>query len=160
MVKFNKNGAIKAKDYLSNYIVKDGKRRPIIIIIYNKCRFFANDGVWKVWTQKGDIFLWLKSQDQGIMTSDFLLFFGQLNLAFLFSKKRKNVVTKNNLLKTEAIEIFKYRKNNDKYWNRAKLHKQVINKALPIVETLYLGNSLLFLLNNATNHWIYTKDVF
>ena len=54
------------------------------------------------------------------MTSDFLLPFGQLNLAFLSSKKKKNFKKKFGLLETEAVEIFKYEKNNNKYWDAAK----------------------------------------
>ena len=54
--------------------------------------------------------------------------------------------------------MFKYGKNNDGYWNGAKLHKQIVNKALPIAEALYPGYSLLFLFDNATSHSIYAKD--
>ena len=39
---------------------------------------------------------------------------------------------------TEAVEVFEYEKNNDGYWDGAKLHQQVVNKALPIAEALYL----------------------
>ena len=59
----------------------------------------------------------------------------------------------------ESVEIFEYGKNNDGYWDGAKLHQQVVNKALPIAEALYLGYSLLFLFDNATNHSVYIKDI-
>lgn len=49
------------------------------------------------------------------MISNFLLFFGQLNLVFLSFEKKKKVVKKCDFLKTKAIKIFKYRKNNNKY---------------------------------------------
>lgn len=49
------------------------------------------------------------------MTSDFLLSFGQLNLAFLSSEKKKKVVEKYSLLETKAVEIFENKKNNDRY---------------------------------------------
>ena len=57
------------------------------------------------------------------------------------------------------MENFEYGKNNDGYWNGAKLYQQVINKALLIAEALYFGYSLLFLFDNATSHSMYTKDV-
>ena len=57
------------------------------------------------------------------MTSNFLLFFCQLNLAFLFSEKKKEVVEKCGLLEIEVVEIFKYEKKNNGYWDRAKLNK-------------------------------------
>ena len=59
----------------------------------------------------------------------------------------------------KAVEVFKYRKNNDRYWDGAKLHKQVVNKALPIVKALYPWYSLLFLFDNTTIYPVYTKDV-
>lgn len=49
------------------------------------------------------------------MTSEFLFLFGQLNLAFLSLEKRDKVVKKCRLVFTEAVEIFEYRKNNDRY---------------------------------------------
>ncbi len=60
---------------------------------------------------------------------------------------------------TEDVKIFEYGKNNDEYWDRAKLYKEVIEKALPIAKAFYLGYSLCFLLDNITNHSIYAKDV-
>lgn len=59
---------------------------------------------------------------------------------------------------TEAVELFKYGKANKKYWDRPKLHKQVVNKTLPLVEALYLGYSLLFLFDNATSHFVYIEN--
>ncbi len=35
---------------------------------------------------------------------------------------------------------------------------QIINKALPIAESLHPGYELLFMFNNATSHFIYAKD--
>ena len=48
MVEFNEDGAMKAKNYPRNYIVKDEKQWPIIIINYNKYIFFANDNIQEV----------------------------------------------------------------------------------------------------------------
>ena len=91
------------------------------------------------------------------MVSKFILPYGQLNLAFLISEKRKTVY-RTRLLEEEAVEIFEYGKNNDGYENGAKLNQQVVNKALPIAKAFYLGYSLLFLFDNETNHSIYAKD--
>lgn len=62
------------------------------------------------------------------------------------------------LTTTKAVQIFEYGKNDDKYRDRAKLHKQVVRKTLLIVDTLYPGYSLCFLFNNAISHSVYTKD--
>ena len=37
--------------------VGKNNRQPIIVISYDECIFFANDGVRRAWTQKGDTFL-------------------------------------------------------------------------------------------------------
>lgn len=62
------------------------------------------------------------------------------------------------LVSTKAVEIFEYGKNNNGYWDEAKLYHQVMKKVLPIAETLYLGYSLFFLFDNSTNYSFYTKD--
>ena len=59
---------------------------------------------------------------------------------------------------TEAVVLFEHRKANKEYWDGPKLHQQMVNKAIPIAEALYLGYSLLFLFDNATSHSIYTQD--
>lgn len=56
------------------------------------------------------------------------------------------------------VELFKYRKNNERYWDGPKLHKQVVNKALSIAKMLYPGYSFLFLFDNVTNHSIYIDN--
>lgn len=57
-----------------------------------------------------------------------------------------------------VVELFEYGKNNRRYWDRPKLYKQMINKALPIVETFYLGYSYLFLFDNAISHSVYAEN--
>lgn len=54
--------------------------------------------------------------------------------------------------------MFEYGKNNKKYWDRAKLYKQVMNKALFIIKTFYLDHSLLFLFDNATSYFVYANN--
>lgn len=55
------------------------------------------------------------------MTSEFLLPYGRLNLAFLISKERE-AIYEIRLLEEEVVEIFEYRKNNNGYWDGAKLY--------------------------------------
>ena len=62
------------------------------------------------------------------------------------------------LLETEVVKVFEYKKNNDRYWDRARLHKQVVSKALFSANALYPEYSLLFLFDNVTSHSVYTKD--
>ena len=99
----------------------------------------------------------LKGRGQGIIVSKFILPYSRLNLTSLTSEERETIQG-TGLLEEEAVEIFKYGKNNDGYWDRAKLYQQVVNKALPIAEALYPGYSLLFLFNNAISHSVHTKD--
>lgn len=58
----------------------------------------------------------------------------------------------------EAVELFEYRKNNERYWDGAKLHKQVVSKALPITKVLYPDYLLLFLFENATSYSVYANN--
>lgn len=160
IVEFDDDGAMKAKEYPVDCIVGVDECQPIIVITRDECTFSANDGVRKAWSREGDTFLRPKGRGQGIMTSDFWLPFGRFNLASLSSQKRKEVVEKRGLLETEAVEMCEYRKNNDEYWDEAKLYKQVVNKALPIAEALYPRYSPLFLFDNATSHSVYAKDAF
>lgn len=158
MVEFNKDGTMKPKVYLSDCAVESKNQWPVIVKTHDECTFSTNDGVWKTWTWEKNIFLQPKRWGQGIMVSEFLLLFGRLNLSSSSSEKRQKFLEKTGLTHTEAIEIFEYGKNNNEYWDRAKLHQQVVNKALPIAETLYFGYSLLFFFDNATSHSVYAKD--
>lgn len=158
MAEFEEDGTMKPKVYPPGCIIGSEDYRPIIVIIHDECTFSANDGIQRAWTRIGDTFLQLKGRGQGIMTSEFLLAFGRLNLSSLSQSKRQKVIKKTGLLDTKAVEIFEYGKNNDGYWDRAKLYKQVIDKALPIAEALYPGYFLFFLFDNATSHSVYAKD--
>lgn len=60
------------------------------------------------------------------------------------------MIQQTGLTTTKAVKIFQYGKNNDGYWDGAKLHKQVV--------ALYPGYSLCFLFDNATSHSVYAKD--
>lgn len=71
--------------------------------------------------QKRDTFLHSKSCRQGIIVSKFLLLYNWLNLAFLIFEEKK-AIHQTRLLKKEASEKFKYEKNNNRYWNGAKLY--------------------------------------
>lgn len=62
------------------------------------------------------------------------------------------------MTETKAVEVFEYGKNNDRYWNRAKLHKQMVDKALPITQAFYPKYALLFLFDNGTSHSVYAKN--
>lgn len=58
----------------------------------------------------------------------------------------------------EVVKILEYGKNNDGYWDRAKLVWQMIDKVLLVAETLYSGYSILFIFDNATSHLVYAVD--
>ena len=73
------------------------------------------------------------------MVSKFILPYKQLNLASLTSEKREKIIQQTRFTTTKAIKIFEYGKNNDRYWDGAKLYKQIVEKALPIVKAFYLG---------------------
>lgn len=57
------------------------------------------------------------------MTSEFILPFGQLNLASFLLERREKIVQKIRLIETKSIEVLEYKNNNDRYWDGAKLHQ-------------------------------------
>ena len=76
IIEFDENDARKSKVYFSDCAIGEKNQWPIIVINDNKCLFFSNDGVCKVWNRKEDAFLQPKGQGQSIMTLDFNLFYG------------------------------------------------------------------------------------
>lgn len=46
------------------------------------------------------------------------------------------VIEKSGFIITKTVKIFKYKKNNDKYWDKVKLYQQIVTKALLIAEIL------------------------
>lgn len=93
------------------------------------------------------------------MVSEFLLLFDRLNFLLLSEKKQKEVIEKTRLIILEAVELFEYEKNNEGYYNGAKLYKQIVSKALYIAKALYLGYLLLFLFDNITSHSVYANNI-
>lgn len=63
---------------------------------------------------------------------------------------------KTRLIIIEVVELFEYKKSNKGYWDRLKLYKQIVNKALLIKGALYPNYSLLFFIDNATSYFIFT----
>lgn len=59
----------------------------------------------------------------------------------------------------EVIKLFEYKKSNEKYWDKAKLHKQVVSKALLIAKVFYLSYSLLFLFDNIISYFVYINNI-
>lgn len=47
IIELKKNGVIKSKVYLADYIVRRNNCWPVIIITYDKCSFSANNGIQK-----------------------------------------------------------------------------------------------------------------
>lgn len=65
-----------------------------------------------------------------MMLLEFFLLFGCLNLTSLNLKQRQKVLENPSLIHAKAIKIVKYKKNNNDYWDGARLHQQVVNKIL------------------------------
>lgn len=78
-----------------------------------------------------DSFLRPKRRGQSITVFEFILPFGRLNLVSLALEKKEEFLDKTGLRYTEAMEIFEYGKNNDEYWDRAKLAHCRSSPAIP-----------------------------
>lgn len=115
MVEFSKDGTMKSKVYPPDCAVEGKNHQQIIIITHDKCLFFANDDVQKAWTRERNPFLRPKRWEQGIMVLEFVPSFGRFNLSSLNLEKRQKIIKKAGLTYIEAVKIFEYRKNNNKY---------------------------------------------
>ncbi len=107
------------------------------MITYNESTFSANDDRRKVWTLDGHGILRPKRKRKGIMVSDFLLPWSRLNLLSLSHQQQEKLV--NLGVSPEAATYFEYGKMEEGYWTGEPLLDQIINKALPIAESLYPG---------------------
>lgn len=94
------------------------------------------------------------------MTLELFFAFSLLNLLSLSLEKQAEIIENLGLTMIKVVEISKYRKNNDKYLNRAKLQQQVVSKALPIVKALYSGYSLVFLFDILISHFVMSKTYY
>ena len=92
------------------------------------------------------------------MVLEFLLPFKHLNRSSLLEDKKKEVMKKAEITIIKAVILFEYEKANKGYWDKLKLHQQVVNKALPIAKAFNPDYSLLILFHNAINHSVYAKD--
>lgn len=72
-VKFEKEGKILPKEYPSDYAVRKPNQRSIIMIIYYKNIFFANNNRQKIWILESHNIFYSKKKIKGIIMSNFLL---------------------------------------------------------------------------------------
>ena len=158
LVEFEENGAIKAKVYPENCQIDGNDYRPVICITHDEYTFSANDRKTRIWQMAGENTLRPKEKGRGIIISDFLLSFRRFDLSHLSNVDQDFLKAATGLSETEAVEIFEYGKNNDGYWDRPKLLKQVVNKTIPVAKALYPGYSFLFMFNNATSHVLYAEN--
>lgn len=56
------------------------------------------------------------------------------------------------------MKIFEYKKSNNNYWDRPKLHYQIITKAFPIAKIVYPDYFFLFLFDNVTSQSVYAQN--
>lgn len=110
------------KVYLSDCAVNGPNKRPVILITHNESTFSANDGRHQAWLKKGDAFLQSKRRGKGIIISDFLLPWKQLNLFHLQLHKQEALIAFG--IPEEAAKNFEYCQENS-YWNRATIVNQI-----------------------------------
>ena len=108
LVEFDSSGQILEKTYPDDCQVGGSQQRPTILITYDESIFSANDGKKRAWVKESNTFLRPKGKGQGIMVSDFLLPWGQLNLKHLSEAKLAEAEAKG--IPLEAAELFEYGK--------------------------------------------------
>lgn len=158
LVEFEEDKSMKRKENLDDCAMSGNKHWLVIVIIHNECIFSANDGIWKAWTQIRNTFLRPKRWGLGIIVSDFLFLFDRLNHLSLSEEIKREVMDKTGLTIIETVELFEYGKSNEGYWDGPRLHKKVVNKALPIAKALYPSYPLLFLFDNDISYFVFAQD--
>ena len=108
LVEFEEDRSMKSKIYLEDRIVGGSNRQPIIFITHDESTFNANDGQRQVWQEKNHSILRPKGRGKGIMISDFLLPWSQLNLLVLSDADQNKLVSL--VIPLEAVELFEYGK--------------------------------------------------
>lgn len=92
--------------YFLNCAVNALNKKPIILIIYNKSTFLANNGYYQAWLQKKNAFLRLQKKEKSIMVSDFLLSWKHINLFHLLLHEREILITSD--IPKKTAQIFEY----------------------------------------------------
>ena len=156
LVEFRDDGTMIFKEYPNDCAVEGPNEQPIIMITHDRSTFSLHDSRRKVWTLEGYGILCPKSKGKGIIVSDFLLPWSQLNLFSFPSQQQTDLV--NSGIPLEAATYFQYGKMEEGYWTGKHLLDQIQTKALPIEEALYPEYELLFMFNNATSYAVYAKD--
>ncbi len=112
-MEFSDDVFILQKVYPDDCEVGGLNRRLFIMIKYEKNTFPANDIRQKVWTLDEYGILRPKRKEKGIMMSDFLSPWSQLNLLSLFYQQQEKLV--NSRVPLEAATYFEYRKMEEGY---------------------------------------------
>ncbi len=153
LIKFDLDVSMKLKQYPKNSFVVDKKHRLVFLISQIEFIFLANDGIYKKMYRIKNVFLEIEICEKRIMTLESLLTYSCLNFtSFILAKHQKLAVSTSSNHK--ALELFKYRKIYEKYWDKVKLN-QITKRALFIAKTSYLDCSLILFFENTINHLFY-----
>src|SRR3954449_7001538 len=115
-----------------------------ILVTHDESTFHANDSSSYTWKKKGLEWLRPKSRGKGLMVSDFLTAaIGRLRLH-----------DQNTQHEEYACEIIQYGSghSDDGWWDSECMIKQVRDKAIPIFEKAFPGDTALFLFDNSSGH--------
>ncbi len=88
-----------------------------------------------------------------------LLLFDPLNFYLLSTENKNKMIEKIKLNVTKNIQRFEYKKASKRYLNRAKLYKQVVNKALSLAYVFYLDYLFSVLFDKIISYSISSQDI-
>jgi hypothetical protein len=126
--------------------------KPLIFVTHDESIFHVFDGQGRQWLPTSEQPLREKGASLALHVSDFLAdVYGRLTLM------NGDAATNDECAK-EACEIMKPGKNYDVWWTTEDLAKQVVKKAVPILERRFPNAQALFAFDNATSHAAFTID--
>ncbi|PKB93889.1 hypothetical protein RhiirA5_303669, partial [Rhizophagus irregularis] len=128
--------------------------KEIVLIIYNECVFYSNDGKRGVWAKFREFPLRKKGNGCSIMVSEFLSEeCGQLKL-------NAQQIQENPFIPKEACTYLQPGKDREGFWISEHLIEQVKIKAIPIFEAQFPNCIALFAFDNSLNHAAFKSDAF
>uniref|UniRef100_U9TTT3 Uncharacterized protein n=1 Tax=Rhizophagus irregularis (strain DAOM 181602 / DAOM 197198 / MUCL 43194) TaxID=747089 RepID=U9TTT3_RHIID len=127
-------------------------KKKHILVIYDECIFYSNDGKREVWAKTGELPLRKKGNGRSIMVSEFLT-----EACGRFKLNAQTIENYPNIPQEACIYLIPG-KNQEGYWTMNHLLEQVKSKAIPIFEALFPTCIAVFAFDNSSNHAAFLPD--
>ncbi|UZO14801.1 uncharacterized protein OCT59_006245 [Rhizophagus irregularis] len=143
---------MKEKQWIKSCQIFKIVKKKHILVIYDECIFYSNDGKREVWAKTGELPLRKKGNGRSIMVSEFLT-----EACGRFKLNAQTIENYPNIPQEACIYLIPG-KNQEGYWTMNHLLEQVKSKAIPIFEALFPTCIAVFAFDNSSNHAAFLPD--